>query len=185
MSTCSWINKNCIELAVRILYRRKLVYFILFLFQVDRHHVSCARLFFPRYDLITYFRLMTAIFDFSLIRTSDSLRSSLVVSPHLENMGTAVGIPLLSCIKAKICVISYLLPVNGSHHWFVTDPNIDHSYNYSSRVARPRKHGYSRWNFVAIAYATEDTSIIYVLPVHGRHFDFWHGFLSSVIVFLQ
>jgi len=30
-------------------------------------------------------------------------------------------------------------------------------------------------------YTTEDTSVIYVLPVHGRHFDFRHRFLSSVI----
>jgi len=28
---------------------------------------------------------------------------------------------------------------------------------------------------------TEDKTVIYVLPVHGRHFDFRHGFLSSVI----
>jgi len=133
MSTCSWIPKNCIELAVRILYllRTKLVYFILFLFQVGRHQVSCARLYFPGYDLSTYFRLMAAIFDFSLIRTSDSLRSSLVVSTDLENTGIAVGILLLSCIEAEICVISYLLPVNGSHLWFITDPNIFHSYEYS------------------------------------------------------
>jgi len=33
-----------------------------------------------------YFRLMAAIFNFSLIRTSGSLRGSLVVSPDLENM---------------------------------------------------------------------------------------------------
>ena len=37
-----------------------------------------------------YFRLMAAIFDFSLIRTSGSLRSSLVVLPDVENMGIAV-----------------------------------------------------------------------------------------------
>jgi len=43
-------------------------------------------------------------------------------------------------------------------------------------------HGHhSSWNFVAITYTTEDTSIIYVLPVHGRHFDFRLGFMSSVI----
>jgi len=146
-----------------------------------RHHVSCAGPYFPGYDLSTYFRLMAAIFDLSLIRTSDSLRSSLVVSPDLENMGIAVGISLLSCIEAEICVISYLLLVNGSHLWFLMDPNIGHSYEYYSRAAQPRKHGYSRWNFVAITYTTEDKSFIYVLPVHGRHFDFWHEFLSSVI----
>jgi len=78
----------------------------------------------------------------------------------------------------------YFISISGSHLWFITDPNIGHSYEYSSSVARPRKHGYSRWNFVAITYTTEDTSAIYVLPVHGRHFDFQHGFLSSVIFVL-
>jgi len=52
---------------------------------------------------------------------------------------------------------------------------------YSSRVARPRKHGYSRWNFVAIMYTTEDISVMYVRPVHSHHLDFRHDFLSSVI----
>jgi len=33
----------------------------------------------------------------------------------------------------------------------------------------------------AFTYTTEDTSDIHVLPVNGRHFDFRHGFLSSVI----
>jgi len=41
-----------------------------------------------------YFRLMAAIFDFSLIRKYDSLRGSL---NDLENMRIAVGISLLSC----------------------------------------------------------------------------------------
>jgi len=124
---------------------------------------------------------MSAIFDFSSFQTWDIIRSTLIGLPDLENMGIAVGIQLLSCIEAEICVISYLLPVNGSHLWYLTDPNIGHSYAYSSRVARPRKHGYSRWNFVAITYTIEDTSVKYVLLVHGRHFDFRHGFLSSVI----
>jgi len=69
---------------------------------------------------------MAAIFDFSLISTFDSLRSSLVVSPDLENMGIAVEISLLSCIEAEIHVISYLLPVNGSHLKFLFFPNMGH-----------------------------------------------------------
>jgi len=42
ISTCSWIPTNWIELAVWIVYliRTNLVYFILFLFQVGRLHVS-------------------------------------------------------------------------------------------------------------------------------------------------
>jgi len=72
---------------------------------------------------------MAVIFDFSQIRTSVILMSTLVVLPDLENMDIAVGISLL----------------------------------------------------YYVAYTTEDTSVIYVLPVHGRHFDFRHGFLSSVV----
>jgi len=106
------VPKYCIELAVRILYlsRTKLVYLILFLSQVGRHHVSCARLYLSGYDLSTYFRLMAAIFDFSLICTSDSLRSSLIVSSDLENMGIAVGISLLLCIDTELRLISFFQP---------------------------------------------------------------------------
>jgi len=82
---------------------------------------------------------MSAIFDFSCFQTWHIMRSGLIRLPDLENMGIAIGIPLLSCIEAEIYVISYLLPINGSHFWFLTDPNIGHSYEYSSRVARPRK----------------------------------------------
>ena len=61
---------------------------------------------------------MAAIFNFSLIRTSGSARSSLVVLPDLENMGMAVGSSLLSCIEAETYVISRPLPVNGRHPSF-------------------------------------------------------------------
>jgi len=64
---------------------------------------------------ISTFRLMAAIFDLSPIRTSGILRSTSVVLPDLENIGIAVGNSLLSCTEAEIYVISYLLPVNGSH----------------------------------------------------------------------
>jgi len=30
-------------------------------------------------------------------------------------MGVAVGISLLSCIRAEIYIVSYLLPVDGRH----------------------------------------------------------------------
>jgi len=58
---------------------------------------------------------MSAIFDFSFFQTWDIIRSSLIRLPDLKNIGIAVEIPLLLCIEAEICVISYLLPVNGSH----------------------------------------------------------------------
>jgi len=50
---------------------------------------------------------MAAIFDFSLIRTSDSLRGSLVVSLDLKNMGIAVGISLLSCLETELHLICF------------------------------------------------------------------------------
>ena len=58
-------------------------------------------------------KLVCAIFDSSQIHTSGSLRSSLIGQLNPENMGIAVGIPLLLCIEADIYVISFLLPVNG------------------------------------------------------------------------
>jgi len=48
-------------------------------------------------------------------RTLDSIPSSLSVLPDPGNMGVAVGISLLSCIRAEIYIISYVLPVNGRH----------------------------------------------------------------------
>ena len=41
--------------------------------------------------------------------------SEVSVLPDPENMGIAVGILLLSCLEAEICVFSYVLPVNGHH----------------------------------------------------------------------
>jgi len=48
---------------------------------------------------------MTAIFDFSQIRRSVILMSTLVVLPDLENMGIAVGISLLLRTQMKIQVL--------------------------------------------------------------------------------
>jgi len=50
---------------------------------------------------------MVAIFDFSLMRTSVSLRTGLVVSLYLENIGIAVGISLLSRIETELRFISF------------------------------------------------------------------------------
>jgi len=67
---------------------------------------------------------MSVIVDFSFFQTWSIIRSSLIGLPDLENMGTAVWISLISCIEADINVISYLLPVNGSHLWFLHYPHI-------------------------------------------------------------
>jgi len=72
--------------------------------------LSCIRAEFP-----IYFRLMVAIFDLRHAHTWNRIPSSLSVLPEPGNMGVAVGISLLSCIRAEIYVFSYLLPVNSRH----------------------------------------------------------------------
>ena len=62
-----------------------------------------------------YFRLMAAIFDFQHTQTSDSIHIYLSVLPDHKNLGTAVGISLISYIENEINVMSSLLPVNGHH----------------------------------------------------------------------
>ena len=69
---------------------------------------------------LVYFRLLAAIFDFRHIQTSDSILTSFSVLPDPENMGLAVGISLLSCLRAEIYVLSFLLPVIGRHLRFPT-----------------------------------------------------------------
>ena len=76
----------------------------------------CYRIWKLRYTLChIYFRLQATVFEFSEIHTSDSSRSSLIMYFDPENMAIAVGISLLSCIRAEIYVISSLLLVNGRH----------------------------------------------------------------------
>ena len=58
---------------------------------------------------------MAAIFEFQHTQTSDSIPTSLSVMPDPENIGIAVGISLLSWLKAEIYVISYLLPILSRH----------------------------------------------------------------------
>ena len=64
---------------------------------------------------LVYFRLMAAIFDFRHTQTSESLATSLSVLPDPENMGIALGIALLSCIRAEINIFNYVLLVIGYH----------------------------------------------------------------------
>jgi hypothetical protein len=45
--------------------------------------------------------VLAAIFDFSLIRTSDSVRSSLIVLSDPKKAGIVAGVSSLSCIKAE------------------------------------------------------------------------------------
>ena len=52
--------------------------------------------------------------------------------------------------------MSYLLPVTHRHLWFSTYPDIGQYCHLSLRMARPRKQGYCRWNFVPMLSASWD-----------------------------
>ena len=69
-------------------------------------HTSCiqAEIF------VMYFRLMAAIFELSVTLSSQSIHISPSVLLNTENVEVAVGISLLSCIRAEIFVIAYVLP---------------------------------------------------------------------------
>jgi len=67
-----------------------------------------------------HFRLLAAIFDFSLTPKHGSVQISPVALLDIENIGIAVGISLLSRIQAEI---SYPLPVTGRHLWYITHPD--------------------------------------------------------------
>jgi len=74
------------------------------------------------YVMSYLFRLMSLATIFNLIHTQayDSIPSSLDLLSDPGNTGVAVGISLLSCIRAEIYVISYPLPVSGRHLCFTT-----------------------------------------------------------------
>jgi len=96
-----------------------------------------------------------------------------------------------SKMTAAICAISYLLPVTGSLLWFIPYPYIGHSSEYFSRVVRPRKHGYSRRNFVSIVHISWDMryfistsglwqpSLTYPLSVHRAFFWILQSYCST------
>ena len=105
-----------------------------------------------------YFRLQATIFDFRHTQTSDSILTRLSLLRNSENMGITVEISLLSCIKAEIYVMSFLLPVNGRHLWFQTHPDVGQYCHWFFRVAWPCKTWLCCWNFVAIMYISWDTS---------------------------
>ena len=59
---------------------------------------------------------------------SDSFCNNLVVMPDPNSMSIAVGITLtLSCVQAHICVMSFLLPLNGRHLQFSTNLHLGQS----------------------------------------------------------
>jgi len=101
--------------------------------------------------------------------------------------GITVEISFLSCILALIYVISYLFPINGRHIYIsVSTYSYVGQYSHQSiRVRWPQKHGYSRWNLVAIRNTTKDMGVINILPVYIRHFEFRLQFSSAVITIIS
>ena len=64
---------------------------------------------------------MAAIFDFWQTQTAEYIPTSLSVLPDPENMGIAVGIYLLSCIRWDMCnyiisaaILNFWIPVSSS-----------------------------------------------------------------------
>ena len=84
---------------------------------------------------------MAAIFHFRHTQETNSLLTSLFVLPYSGNKGVALEISLLSCIEAELYVISFPLPVNGSHLLFPTYPDIWQSLHLSPRAASVRSYG--------------------------------------------
>ena len=74
-----------------------------------------------------------------------------------ENLCIVVGILLFSCIEADIyVVISQNVLDFCCHLWCFKHPNVRHIFPEFRHVAWHRKHGHSRWNFVAILGASWD-----------------------------
>ena len=100
--------------------------------------------------------LVATILDVRRPLTSDSSSNSILELLDLESIGVAVGISMLSGLQAEFYVSPYPIPVNGRHLSFPTSTNIVRYPYWSHCIAGPRKHGYSRWNFVAIMYTSQD-----------------------------
>jgi len=90
------------------------------------------------------------------MRDSDEIPMSIPIFPifsmlDIANIGKAVGISLLSRIKAEIYVISYLLPVSDRHLWFLTYPDKRQCLDQSSHVAWHRKHRYIAVGIISLS----------------------------------
>jgi len=75
------------------------------------------------------------IFDFLHARTQDCIPSCLSAMPDPKNVGVAVGISLLSCLRAEIYVMSYPLLVSGRDLCITTYPNIEQHHYFLLRDA--------------------------------------------------
>jgi hypothetical protein len=121
---------------------------------------------------------MAAIFNLSLIRTSGSVRGSLIVLPDLKNMSMAVGLPMLSCTQADINVSSYQLPVNSRHLGFptvfdLTVTRMSKSVHTSLIVLLdPENVGVAVGISLLSNTQAEIKDLAYILPVNSGHLGF-------------
>ena len=97
------------------------------------------------------------------------------MQPDPENMCIAFGISLLSCIRAEIYVISYVLPVNG--HRAQTSDSIPTSLFV---LPDPENIGITVGIVLLSRLKAEIYVISYLLPVLRRHI----GYLVGVILVL-
>ena len=112
---------------------------------VQPFEFRCYHVYELSYKLFpVYFWLRAAIFDFQHTQTWDSIPTSLSVMPDPEKMDIAVGISLLSCVRAELYVIACLVTVNVHHLRFTTYKNVGQYSHKSLCVARSKKHACSR-----------------------------------------
>ena len=118
-----------------------------------------------------YFRLMAAIFDLRQTQSLIVFPNNLSVLPDPENINSiiAVGMSLLSCLRAEIYVISYVLLVMAaifdSRHTQTSDSipiNL-------SVLPNPENMGLAVGISLLSFIRTEVYVTSYVLPINGRH----------------
>jgi hypothetical protein len=87
-------------------------------------------------------------------------------------MGKAVGISLLSCTEAKICVISFLLPVNDRRVRFPTYPDVG-QFSVGLRVlSDPGNMSIAVEIPLLSCIEAEIYVMSFLLPVNRRHLRF-------------
>ena len=89
--------------------------------------------------------------------------------PDTENLGIAVGISLLSCIRAEIYVVSYVLPVNGRQLRFPTYPDVLKYSTSLSVLTDPENMGIAVGTSLLLCTGAQIYVMSFLLLVNGRH----------------
>ena len=76
----------------------------------------------------------------SVTPMSESIQTRLIGLLDPKHVGVGDKISLLSYIQAEICVIAYVLPVDGSHAWFASHSDVKEYPNMSHCVTVPQKY---------------------------------------------